>query len=118
MGAALCGQRSGAQHLDDFAARTAAAWRRRSAAECSLSRSRVARHGFMYVTVQTTLVCGAIPRVSFPDCPALYPVSAGFLLRQAETALAGAGCLLMVNQLFASLSLGLVALIVAAPLWY
>jgi hypothetical protein len=45
-------------------------------------------------------------------------VSAGFLLRQAETALAGAGCLLMVNQLFASLSLGLVALIVAAPLWY
>ena len=55
MGAALCGQRSGAQHLDDFAARTAAAWRRRSAAEGSLSRSRVARHGFMYVIVQTTL---------------------------------------------------------------
>jgi len=44
-------------------------------------------------------------------------VSAGFLLRQAETALVYGICVPMVNQLFAFLLLGLVALIVAAPLW-
>ena len=47
--------------------------------------------------------------------PAQYGM--GFLLRRAETALVAAGWLRMMDPLLAVLSLGAVALIVAAPLY-
>ena len=77
MGAALCGQRSGAQHLDSFAALTAAAWRRRSAAEGSLSRSRVARYSLLYGIVliysRMSLVTGSLAiTLQARHCPALH----------------------------------------------
>ena len=73
----------------------------------------------MSAIIQTALGLQSPSLRFFPEIITAPSFAGGaFLSRQAETAFVAAGWLGMMDRLLAVLSLGAVALIVAAPLWH